>query len=76
MKQLWQKLWGKFDGKKTLTFAVLNALLPLIPGVGPKIQAWIAAHPAEYAQFVGGMVALLRSVTTKPIKKVENTSDK
>ena len=76
MKQLWQKFIAGWDGKKTVTYAGLNIILPLLPGIGPKLQAWIALHPMEYAQLNGAIVAILRSMTKGPIKKVEGSSDK
>lgn len=54
-KPVWQS--------KTVWAAALTAVIPLIPGVGPVVSAWIAANPAMFTAALGGIFAGLRAVT-------------
>lgn len=48
---------------KTLWAAAIVAVVPLIPGVGPAVSAWIAANPTLFSAGLGAVFAGLRAVT-------------
>lgn len=48
---------------KTLIAAALTALLPLIPGVGPAVTAWIAVNPELFSAALGLVFTGLRFLT-------------
>ena len=48
---------------KTMIAAAITALVPLIPGVGPAVTAFIVANPAAFSAILGAIFAGLRVVT-------------
>ncbi len=49
----------------TLATAFLTAVLPLIPGAGPVLTAWVAANPAAFSAIVAGAFTLLHTARPK-----------
>lgn len=54
-KKAWQS--------KTLIAAAVTALIPLIPGVGPAVAAFIAANPELFSAALGVVFTGLRFLT-------------
>ena len=48
---------------RTFYVAAVTALVPLIPGVGPAVSAWIAANPELFSAAVGAIFTGLRFIT-------------
>jgi hypothetical protein len=52
-----------FYVSRTMIAAAIVAVVPLIPGVGPAVSAWIAANPALFSAGLAAVFGGLRVVT-------------